>query len=100
MSQPEQICVDISGGILTMTLARAAMNAFTPQMMWRMMGAPSPIDAPRLDSRLICSRGTSADAAEGVTSLLEKRVPIYTDSVFAHAPRFSPWLDDLVRRDE
>ncbi|MGN6819653.1 MAG: enoyl-CoA hydratase-related protein, partial [Sphingomonas sp.] len=40
--------------------------ALTRQMMWRMMGAPSPSDAHRLDSRLIWSRGASADAREGV----------------------------------
>ncbi len=42
-------------------------------MMWRMLGADDPMEAHRIDSRAIASRGQSADAAEGVTSFLEKR---------------------------
>ena len=69
--------------------------ALTRQMMWRMMGAASPIDAHRLDSRLVWSRGSSADAREGVASFLEKRAADYPDKVSADLPHFSPWLDDL-----
>jgi enoyl-CoA hydratase/carnithine racemase len=69
--------------------------ALTRQMIWRMMGAPSPIDAHRLDSRLIWSRGSSADAKEGVTAFLEKRAAAYPDKVSTDVPHFSPWLDDL-----
>lgn len=74
--------------------------ALTRQMMWRMMGAPSPIDAHRLDSRLVWSRGASADAQEGVASFLEKRPAVYPDKVSTDLPRFSPWLDPLQWRDE
>jgi enoyl-CoA hydratase/carnithine racemase len=73
--------------------------ALTRQMMWRMMGAPSPIDAHRLDSRLIWSRGASGDAKEGVMSFLEKREPVYPDKVSTDLPHFSPWLDDLTWSD-
>ncbi|QDZ08143.1 enoyl-CoA hydratase [Sphingomonas panacisoli] len=69
--------------------------ALTRQMMWRMMGAASPIDAHRLDSRLVWSRGSSADAKEGVASFLEKRVADYPDKVSSDLPHFSPWLDEL-----
>ena len=69
--------------------------ALTRQMMWRMMGAASPIDAHRLDSRLVWSRGSSADAREGVASFLEKRGADYPDKVSSDLPHFSPWLDDL-----
>lgn len=69
--------------------------ALTRQMMWRMMGAASPIDAHRLDSRLVWSRGSSADAKEGVASFLEKRAADYPDKVSSNLPHFSPWLDDL-----
>ena len=69
--------------------------ALTRQMMWRMMGAPSPIDAHRLDSRLVWSRGRSEDAKEGVMSFLEKRPAAYPDTVSRDLPHFSPWLDDL-----
>lgn len=70
--------------------------ALTRQMMWRMMGAESPIDAHRLDSRLVWSRGSSADAKEGVASFLEKRAAAYPDKVSVDLPHFSPWLDDLA----
>jgi enoyl-CoA hydratase/carnithine racemase len=69
--------------------------ALTRQMMWRMMGAASPIDAHRLDSRLVWSRGSSADAKEGVASFLKKRAADYPDRVSTDLPHFSPWLDDL-----
>ena len=69
--------------------------ALTRQMMWRMMGAASPIDAHRLDSRLVWSRGSSADAKEGVASFLEKRAADYPDKVSTDLPHFSPWLDPL-----
>ena len=68
--------------------------ALTRNMMWRMMGAAHPMDAHRLDSRLIWSRGASGDAAEGVASFLEKRAADYPDRVSADMPHFSPWMDD------
>ncbi len=69
--------------------------SLTRQMMWRMMGAANPMDAHRLDSRLVWARGGMADAKEGVTSFLEKRPATYTDTVSGDLPRFSPWMDEL-----
>jgi len=69
--------------------------ALTRQMMWRMMGAASPMDAHRLDSRLVWARGGMADAKEGVASFLEKRPASYTDTVSGDLPHFSPWMDEL-----
>lgn len=74
--------------------------ALTRAMMWRMMGAASPMDAHRLDSRLVWSRGASGDAKEGVTSFLEKRAATYPDQVTTDMPHFSPWLDDLTWRED
>jgi enoyl-CoA hydratase/carnithine racemase len=68
--------------------------ALTRNMMWRMMGAAHPLDAHRLDSRLIWSRGSSSDAQEGVASFLEKRTADYPDRVSTDLPHFSPWMDD------
>lgn len=68
--------------------------ALTRQMMWRMMGAPHPMDAHRLDSRLVWARGGMADAKEGVTSFLEKRRATYSDRISSDLPHFPPWMDD------
>lgn len=68
--------------------------ALTRQMLWRMMGAAHPIEAHRLDSRLVWSRGRSDDAREGVASFLEKRRADFSDRVSTDLPHFSPWLDD------
>jgi enoyl-CoA hydratase/carnithine racemase len=51
--------------------------ALTRQMLWRMLGADHPMEAHRVDSRGIQSRGASADSKEGVESFLQKRTPVY-----------------------
>jgi enoyl-CoA hydratase/carnithine racemase len=68
----------------------AVSVALTRQMMWRMLGAHHPMEAHRVDSRGIQSRGASDDAKEGVTSFLEKRDPIFPDKVSAGLPDIFP----------
>lgn len=68
--------------------------ALTRQMLWRGLGFSHPMDAHKVDSRAILSRGRSGDAKEGVTSFLEKRQPTYPDKVSAHMPDFFPWWDE------
>ena len=68
--------------------------ALTRQMMWRMLGAASPWDAHRLDSRAIYSRGRSGDAKEGVMSFIEKRPAAYPDKVSEAMPDFYPWWEE------
>ena len=62
------------------TLAREIADNTAPvsvalarRLMWDMLGASHPMEAHRADSRAMFARGQSADAAEGVTSFLEKR---------------------------
>lgn len=62
--------------------------ALSRQMLWRMMGAGHPMDAHRVDSRGIQSRGASADVREGVTAFLEKREAHYPDKVSSDLPDF------------
>lgn len=64
--------------------------ALTRQMLWRMVGADQPMEAHRADSRAIQARGVSADAAEGVTSFLEKRTPHYPNRVSSEVPDIWP----------
>jgi enoyl-CoA hydratase/carnithine racemase len=68
--------------------------ALTRQMMWRMLGAAHPMEAHKMDSRAIWSRGQSGDAKEGVASFLEKRAAHYPDTVSHDMPHFVPWMDE------
>jgi len=64
------------------------------QMLWRMLGADHPMEAHRVDSRAINSRGASADAREGVVSFLEKRAPHFPGKVSEGLPDVFPdWTD-------
>ena len=68
--------------------------ALTRRMLWRMLGADHPMAAHRVDSRAILARGASADAAEGVTSFLEKRPPEFPVKVSEGLPDVFPdWVD-------
>jgi enoyl-CoA hydratase/carnithine racemase len=60
--------------------------ALSRQMLWRGLGADHPMIAHRVESRGIHSRGASADAKEGVSSFLEKRLARYPDSVARDLP--------------
>jgi len=64
--------------------------ALTRQMLWRMLGASHPMEAHRVDSRGIQSRGASADAREGVDSFLEKRPAAYPVRVSDGLPDIFP----------
>ena len=66
--------------------------ALARRMMWRMLGAPHPMSAHRVDSRAMLARGQSADVVEGVTSFLEKRPPRFGDKVSEGLPDvFGGW---------
>lgn len=65
--------------------------ALTRQMLWRGLGMAHPMEAHRIDSRAVYARGSSADAAEGVTSFLEKRAATFPDRVSNGMPGFFPW---------
>ncbi|MFT4394371.1 enoyl-CoA hydratase-related protein [Gordonia lacunae] len=60
--------------------------ALTRQLLWRMAGAPSPLDAHVADSKAIFYRGQSGDVYEGVMSFLEKRSATYPNTVSADLP--------------
>lgn len=65
--------------------------ALARHMMLDMLDASHPMEAHRLESRLMVARGRSGDAKEGVTSFLEKRPPRYPDKVSADLPQPFPW---------
>jgi enoyl-CoA hydratase/carnithine racemase len=61
------------------------------QLLWKMLGADHPMEAHKLDSRLIHAMGASPDAYEGVQSFLEKRPARFTMKVSRDLPDVYPW---------
>jgi enoyl-CoA hydratase/carnithine racemase len=55
--------------------------AVSRQMIWRMMGAEHPMEAHKVDSRSLQSRGQSADVKEGIESFMQKRDPKFPNGV-------------------
>jgi enoyl-CoA hydratase/carnithine racemase len=71
--------------------------ALARQMLWRMLGASSPMEAHRVDSQAMVSRGKSRDVQEGVAAFLEKRPAQFPDQVSTDLPAFFPWWTDEFR---
>ena len=65
--------------------------ALARRMMLDMLDARHPMEAHRLESRLMVARGRAGDAKEGVTSFLEKLAPVYPDKVSSDMPQPYPW---------
>jgi enoyl-CoA hydratase/carnithine racemase len=76
------------------TTASAVSVTLTRAMVWRMLGAPHPMDAHRLDSALVDALGPGADVHEGVLSFLQKRAPEFPNRVPRDLPAPYPWWDD------
>ena len=55
--------------------------ALCRRLLWSMLDAPSPWDAHRLETAALAELGRGPDAAEGVTSFLEKRAPAFPAKV-------------------
>ena len=69
------------------------------QLLWSMLGAPSPWDAHRAESRALVELGAGPDAAEGVASFLERRPARFParlgDGAVAGVPRWPAPPDDV-----
>lgn len=72
----------------------AVSISLTRQMMWRMLGADHPMEAHKIDSKAIYSRGASPDAKEGVMSFLEKRKANFPCKPSTDMPEFYPWWEE------
>lgn len=70
--------------------------ALTRQMLWQIPNADHPMEAHKIDSRLIYNLAKSTDAAEGVASFLQKRAPAYPNKVSTDMPDTFPWWEEPV----
>lgn len=68
--------------------------ALMRQMAWRGLGMSHPMEAHRIESRGICTRGKSPDAKEGVQSFVEKRLPNFECTVSKDMPDYFPWWNE------
>lgn len=66
-------------------------TAVIRQALYRMSALDSPEPAFVLDSQLIASCTSNADAVEGVVSFLQHRPPEFTSTVSKDLPEFLPW---------
>lgn len=64
------------------------------RMLWTGLGLAHPMEAHRIESRAIWSRGASADVREGVGAFLEKRAAHFPDRVSDAWPDFAGWFDE------
>jgi Enoyl-CoA hydratase/carnithine racemase len=69
----------------------AVSVALSRRMLWSMLGAPTPWEAHRVDSKAIFQLGQSPDAAEGVMSFLEKRPAKFPGRVGDHLDIVPAW---------
>lgn len=74
--------------------------ALTRQMLWKMIDAPHPMLAHRLDSAAVYATGRGPDAKEGVASFLEKRPARYTSRPSKDMPDFYPWWKNVTYQED
>lgn len=68
----------------------AVSMAVARQMLWGSLSEPSPWWAHRTESLVMKEIKEGPDAAEGVTSFLEKRAPVFPGRVSTHYPEHAP----------
>jgi len=68
--------------------------ALMRQMLWRGLGMSDPMEAHRIESRGISTRGRTSDAKEGVKSFVERRLPQFECKVSSDMPDFYPWWEE------
>ncbi|HEX6423128.1 MAG TPA: crotonase/enoyl-CoA hydratase family protein [Acidimicrobiales bacterium] len=95
LHEPDELlpaAYELAGAIAADTSAVSV--TLTRALLWRMLGAPHPMDAHRVDSALIDDLGRGTDVREGVVSFLEKRTPAFPGRVPEDLPPSYPWWED------
>ena len=69
------------------------MYFFLRAPLWRLSSLDHPMEAHKIDSRGIYSRGASEDVKEGVVSFLEKRPAKFPQKVSTDMPEYFPWWE-------
>ena len=88
LSEAHKLAVEIRDNTAPVSIA------LIRQMMWRGLGMDHPMEAHKVDSRGIYSRGQSGDVKEGVVAFLEKRPANFPNKVSTDMPRYFPWWDE------
>jgi enoyl-CoA hydratase/carnithine racemase len=88
LSEAHKLAVEIRDNTAPVSVA------LIRQMMWRGLGMDHPMEAHKVDSRGIYSRGQSEDVKEGVVAFLEKRPANFPNKVSKDMPRYFPWWSE------
>jgi enoyl-CoA hydratase/carnithine racemase len=88
MPRARQLAIEIA---VNTSAVSVALNR---QLIWRMLGADSPLEANKLDSKLGYWTFKQADMIEGVESFLQKRPPDFKMKPSTDLPDFVPWFKD------
>jgi len=72
----------------------AISTALTRRLLWTMLSAQHPMTAHILESRSLHYMAGSPDAAEGISSFLEKRPARFPMKPSTDMPAFYPWCQD------
>jgi enoyl-CoA hydratase/carnithine racemase len=65
--------------------------AMARQLLWRMLGEDHPMEAHKIDSRIMAELGGAPDAREGVDSFLAKRPARFSMRPSQDMPTVYPW---------
>jgi enoyl-CoA hydratase/carnithine racemase len=65
--------------------------ALTRQLIWKMLGADHPMEAHKIESKLLFSLGARDDVYEGIKAFLEKRPPAFKMGPSRDMPECYPW---------